>query len=204
MGKKSRKAGKAARRQAAEVAERREKETVEHVLNNRPQEERNKLSDAIRAIAIDNDDEEALEQYVRESVFWTFGNDGLESALKALRRWPEMRDCWARMRPRFRRRLCSNPYCKKQAKLYEPRYLVCSACAELCRNCYYCSEACQREDWRDHKNGCPAGTDWWWDPVRREIALSKLRALAANYNPEDLRAAKSEVMRGEFAGWNPF
>ena len=101
MGKKSRKAGKAARRQAAEVAERREKETVEHVLNNHPQEERNKLSDAIRAIAIDNDDEEALEQYVRESVFWTFGNDGLESALKALRRWPEMRDCWARMRPRF-------------------------------------------------------------------------------------------------------
>ena len=202
MGKKSRKAGKAERRQAAVAPAKR---TVEfRVKNEMAGEPLDELYDAAQAMAIDDDDMEAMGEYVRESVFWTIGTDGLESAKKALRRWPEMRDCWARMRPRFRRRICSNPYCRKQAKLYEPRYLVCSACAELSRNWYYCSEACQREDWRDHKNGCPAGTDWWWDPVRREIALSKLRALAANYNPEDLEAAKREVMRGEFAGWNPF
>ena len=202
MGKKSRKAGKAERRQAAAAPAKR---TVEfRVKNEMPDYDPDEIYSYAHTIAIDDDDMEAMGEYVRESVFWTIGTDGLESAKKALRRWPEMRDCWARMRPRFRRRLCSNPYCKKQAKLYEPRYLVCSACAELSRNCYYCSEACQREDWRDHKNGCPAGTDWWWDPVRREIALSKIRALAANYNPEDLEAAKREVMRGEFAGVDTF
>ena len=203
MGKKSRKAGKAERRQAAAAAP--AKRTVEfRIKNEMPDYDSDKIYNYAQTIAIDDDDMEAMGEYVRESVFWTIGTDGLESALKALRRWPEMRDCWARMRPRFRRRLCSNPYCRKQAKLYEPRYLVCSACAELSRNWYYCSEACQREDWRDHKNGCPGGTDWYWDPVRREIALSKIRALAANYNPEDLAAAKREVMRGEFAGVDTF
>ena len=157
MGKKSRKAGKAERRQAAAAPAKR---TVEfRVKNEMPDYDPDEIYSYAQTIAIDDDDMEAMGEYVRESVFWTIGTDGLESAKKALRRWPEMRDCWGRMRPRFHRRICSNPYCRKQAKLYEPRYLVYSACAELSRNWYYCSEACQREDWRDHKNGCPAGTD---------------------------------------------
>ena len=141
-----------------------------HILK----EDLDTINEAVQALAIDDDDKKALEDYVTFSVYRTYENDGLERALKTLRRWPEIRHCWERMRPRFRRRICTNPYCMKQGKLYQPRFLVCGACADFGINFYYCSEACQRENWGEHKKKCPGAKPWYWDPLKRQIAISEL------------------------------
>ena len=83
--------------------------------------------------------------------------------------------------PRFRRRICTNPGCMKLGKLYQPRYLVCGACADFGCNFYYCSETCQREDWRDHKKKCPGSERWYWDPLKRQEVRQDIMSSQTEY-----------------------
>ena len=74
--------------------------------------------------------------------------EGVKGALKAIKKWPRVRPYWKRVR----RRICFN--CAKQVAPSEPRYMVCSGCGDA----RYCSEECQRRDWRAaHQKVCPAG-----------------------------------------------
>ncbi len=73
--------------------------------------------------------------------------EGVKGALKAIKKWPRVRPYWKRVR----RRICFN--CAKQVAPSEPRYMVCSGCGDA----RYCSEECQRRDWRAaHQKVCPA------------------------------------------------
>ena len=113
MGKKSRNAGKVERRQAAGGGAHHKRKDEYRILK----EDLDKFNETARALAIDDDDKKAVEDYVTHVVYRTYTTDGLESALKALRHWPEIRDCWERMMPRFRRRICTNTGCMKIGKL---------------------------------------------------------------------------------------
>jgi hypothetical protein len=74
--------------------------------------------------------------------------EGVKGALKAIKKWPRVRPYWKRVR----RRICFN--CAKQVAPSEPCYMVCSGCGDA----RYCSEECQRRDWRAaHQKVCPAG-----------------------------------------------
>ena len=149
----------------------------------------------------DSADGEALQQYGGDVVWVKLKTEGLESALKAVRRWPEIRDCWERMRPRFRRRRCSNPYCMKLAKLQAPRYLVCSACQEFSLSIYYCSEACQRADWPSHQHRCPAvAFSHYWDPrFDREGMIRRCKEHISTWTRGDIQEAK---YRNQLPGMN--
>ncbi len=139
----------------------------------------------------DSADGEALQQYVGDVVWVKLKTEGLESALKALRRWPEIRDCWERMRPRFRRRRCNNPYCMKLAKLQAPRYLVCSACQDFNLSIHYCSEACQRADWARHQLNCPAAQLPYWNPAwDREGMIRQVKEHISSWTRGDIQEAK--------------
>ena len=71
---------------------------------------------------------------------------GVDSAIRALKRWPRLQPYW----PRLRRRVCDR--CHTQVALSEPRYLVCGGCGVA----RYCCEACQRADWGWHQVYCAA------------------------------------------------
>ena len=63
-------------------------------------------------------------EYYRHHCIACFASEGLNSALKAIKKWPRVRPYWRRIR----RRICA--HCAKRADLAEPRYLVCSGCGE--------------------------------------------------------------------------
>ena len=78
-------------------------------------------------------------------------SEGVKGALKAIKKLPRFRPYWHRVR----RRVCA--HCFTRADLSEPRYLVCSGCGKA----RYCSESCQRLDWAEHQQKCPAGQPGW-------------------------------------------
>ena len=92
----------------------------------------------------------AYDEYVHLLGYHRLTADGLESALKAVRRWPRLQPHWNRIR----RRICDD--CGKQASLSEPRFEVCSGCGVA----RYCSEECQISDWWHHESCCPGLAQW--------------------------------------------
>ena len=87
-----------------------------------------------------------LDEYTGAVAFPRIRTKGLDSALRALERWPRLQEYW----PRLRRRVCD--HCQQQVALSEPRYLVCGGCAVA----RYCCEECQRNDWGWHQVYCAA------------------------------------------------
>ena len=87
-----------------------------------------------------------LDEYCGAVAFPRIGTKGLDSALRALERWPRLQPYWLRLR----RRVCDN--CQQQVALSEPRYLVCGGCGVA----RYCCEECQRNDWEWHQTYCAA------------------------------------------------
>ena len=85
-----------------------------------------------------------LEEYLAVVAYPRIRTKGLDSALRALERWPHLRPHWSRLR----RRVCD--YCHSQVALSEPRYLVCGGCGVA----RYCCEECQRNDWGWHQTKC--------------------------------------------------
>ena len=85
-----------------------------------------------------------LEEYLIVIVNPRIRTKGLDSALRALERWPHLRRYWSRIR----RRVCD--HCHSQVALSEPRYLVCGGCGVA----RYCCEECQRNDWNWHQVYC--------------------------------------------------
>ena len=120
--------------------------------------------DARNAMALDEDDGLALDQYIgtvvgmqffrmlviREiggkAIGRTMDTACLRLRLTTVKRWPRLRPHWRR----FQRRLCHN--CPACAHLGEPRYMVCSGCGVA----RYCSEECQRLHWPRHREECHA------------------------------------------------
>ena len=87
-----------------------------------------------------------LAEYTAAVAFARIRTKGLDSALRAFKRWPRLKPYW----PRLRRRVCDN--CASQVALSEPRYLVCGGCGVA----RYCCEECQRADWGWHQVFCAA------------------------------------------------
>ncbi len=224
MGKKSRKAGKGQSKHGPHFVSREERErgvaetaAQDPVARKHPHipllweaqgepssHEQDAVFQCISKIVIGgfgSADDEAMREYTGDVVWVKLKTEGLESALKAVRRWPEIRDCWERMRPRFRRRRCSNPYCMKLAKLQAPRYLVCSACQEFSLSIYYCSEACQRADWPRHQLNCPANAfRRYWDPTwDREAMIRRCKEHISTWTRGDIQEAK---YRNQLPGMN--
>ena len=85
-----------------------------------------------------------LEEYLAVVAYPRIRTKGLDSALRALERWPHVRRYWSRIR----RRVCD--HCHSQVALSEPRYLVCGGCGVA----RYCCEECQRNDWGWHQMYC--------------------------------------------------
>ena len=106
----------------------------------------NKATAAIRRNMGDGE-RETFGEYTSLILMQRLGAEGLPGALKGIGNWPRFRPYWRRVR----RRVCA--HCFKRADLSEPRYLVCSGCGKA----RYCSEACQRLDWAEHQEECPAG-----------------------------------------------
>ena len=69
---------------------------------------------------------------------------GMNNAIHAWKRWPQMQTHW----PRIRRRICDQ--CGRQVALSEPRFMVCGGCGVA----RYCSEACQIASWGHHQKCC--------------------------------------------------
>ena len=85
-----------------------------------------------------------LNEYTFAVAYPRIKTKGLDSAIRALERWPRLQPYW----PRLRRRVCDN--CASQVALSEPRYLVCGGCGVA----RYCCEECQRADWEWHHGYC--------------------------------------------------
>jgi hypothetical protein len=85
-----------------------------------------------------------LHEYTCAVAFPRIRTKGLDSALRALKRWPRLQPYWRRLR----RRVCD--HCASQVALSEPRYLVCGGCGVA----RYCSEECQCADWDSHQHIC--------------------------------------------------
>ena len=93
-----------------------------------------------------------LNEYVSAFVIERTVKRGLDAGLRSLARWPRIEPYWHRLR----RRICRGPHClahNSVTKLLEPRCFVCDGCGQA----RYCSEACQRADWLEHRQVCPAG-----------------------------------------------
>ena len=85
-----------------------------------------------------------LDEYQWAVALPRIRTEGVDSAIRALKRWPRLQPYW----PRLRRRVCDN--CASQVALSEPRYLVCGGCGVA----RYCCEECQRADWEWHQTYC--------------------------------------------------
>ena len=96
-------------------------------------------------------DVDSICEYIPLRVFQVYRQNGLEDALRAVRRWPRLRPYWRRLR----RRVCE--LCGKQRDLSEPRLLVCSGCAVA----RYCDEDCQAADFSHHAEHCPVLARRW-------------------------------------------
>ena len=96
-------------------------------------------------------DVDSICEYIPLRVFQVYRQNGLEDALREMRRWPRLRPYWSRLR----RRVCD--YCGKQRDLSEPRLLVCSGCAVA----RYCDEECQAADFTHHEKCCPVLARRW-------------------------------------------
>ena len=94
---------------------------------------------------------DSMNEHMYLVVFQVYRQNGLEDALRAVRRWPRLRPYWSRLR----RRVCD--YCGKQRDLSEPRLLVCSGCAVA----RYCDEECQAADFTHHEKCCPVLARRW-------------------------------------------
>ena len=87
-----------------------------------------------------------LDEYLAAVAYPRIKAKSLDSALRALKRWPRLLPYW----PRLRRRVCD--HCHSRVALSEPRYLVCGGCGVA----RYCCEECQRNDWEWHQSFCEA------------------------------------------------
>ena len=93
----------------------------------------------------DNITHDWLDEYQWAVALPRIRTEGVDSAIRALKRWPRLQPYW----PRLRRRVCD--HCHTQVALSEPRYLVCGGCGVA----RYCCEACQRDNWGWHQFYCP-------------------------------------------------
>ena len=87
-----------------------------------------------------------LDEYLAAVAYPRIKIKSLDSALRALERWPHLLPYW----PRLRRRVCD--HCHSRVALSEPRYQVCGGCGVA----RYCCEECQRADWGWHQSFCEA------------------------------------------------
>ena len=125
-----------------------------HTVGRRPisPADMDRLNEAMASVRQESQDmgagvRKAFREYSSLMLMPRFRATGLLGALKAIENWPRFRPYWHRVR----RRVCA--HCFKRADLSEPRYLVCSGCGKA----RYCSEVCQRLDWAEHQEKCPAG-----------------------------------------------
>ena len=118
-----------------------------------------------------------LHEYTCAVAFPRIRTKGLDSALRALKRWPRLQPYWRRLR----RRVCD--HCASQVALSEPRYLVCGGCGVA----RYCSEECQCADWDSHQHICASMAR------RRRRRPSCRRWASGSSSTRGLRAARTRA-----------
>ncbi len=163
MGKKSRrnKAPKAAREDELEEPNFAE-DRSSHMIRYREPAERNVDNDTANFLALEHwkaaggetdfsdlsewgeGELETMTEFLYLVVFPAHKEDGLESALWLVRRWPRFRPYWRRLS----RRICD--YCGRRNDLSEPRLWVCGGCGVA----RYCDEECQANDFSHHAKSC--------------------------------------------------
>ena len=79
------------------------------------------------------EERDRLGEFIHLVLFPTHKNEGLEAALRLVKRWPKFKSHWHRVR----RRVCD--YCGRRTDLSEPRLWVCGGCSVA----RYCGEDCQ-------------------------------------------------------------
>ena len=99
----------------------------------------------------EDEDEDTWAEFTYLVVFPAYKEDGLEAALRLVRRWPRFRPYWRRLR----RRTCE--YCGPRNDLSEPRLWVCSGCGVA----RYCDEECQANDFSHHAKCCQTLARRW-------------------------------------------
>ena len=129
----------------------------------------------------EEEDEEAdtWAEFTYLVVFPAYKEDGLEAALRLVKRWPRFRPYWRRLR----RRICD--YCGKRNDLSEPRLWVCGGCGVA----RYCDEECQVDDFSHHAQCCLALARRW-DGVG-PIPTQLLNACSNPFNPTVVPSARA-------------
>ena len=177
---------------AAAVAEAAAKDIPPGENPNSNQRFTNAFQALMSLIAINDDDQIDLLEYAMTLVL----SVGPVEYVKKMKRWPRLRKYW----PRLRRRFCS--YCGKGTlDLSAPRLLVCGGCGQDRGVGRYCSEACQRADWPEHREVCPAIHT---APAHRQSTLRKtentvLIGVLAHLGPSALRDLGTEMLEASLA-----
>ena len=97
------------------------------------------------------EERDKLGEFIHLVLFPTHKKEGLEAALRLVKRWPKFKSHWHRVR----RRICD--YCGRRNDLSEPRLWVCAGCGVA----RYCDEACQAGDFFHHEKCCPVLARQW-------------------------------------------
>jgi hypothetical protein len=97
------------------------------------------------------EERDKLGEFIHLVLFPTHKKEGLEAALRLVKRWPKFKSHWHRVR----RRICD--YCGRRNDLSEPRLWVCAGCGVA----RYCDEACQAGDFLHHEKCCPVLARQW-------------------------------------------
>ena len=97
------------------------------------------------------EERDKLGEFIHLVLFPTHKNEGLEAALRLVKRWPKFKSHWHRVR----RRICD--YCGRRNDLSEPRLWVCAGCGVA----RYCGKECQANDFLHHEKRCPVLARRW-------------------------------------------
>ena len=138
-------------------------------------------------------DVDSICEYIPLRVFQVYRQNGLDDALREMRRWPRLRPYWSRLR----RRICD--YCGKQRDLSEPRLLVCSGCAVA----RYCDEECQANDSWHHGDCCFNLAREWNGVGPMPSSLFPLVVSGGWKSPAALPSARARKRLDEWIKRNP-
>ena len=132
------------------------------------------------------EERDKLGEFIHLVLFPTHKNEGLEAALRLVKRWPKFKSHWHRVR----RRICD--YCGRRNDLSEPRLWVCGGCGVA----RYCDEECQANDsW--HLGDCCLKLACEWDGV----GPIPTRLLSEVSNPFDPKVVPSARARKRLEAW---
>ena len=136
------------------------------------------------------EERDKLGEFIHLVLFPTHKNEGLEAALRLVKRWPKFKSHWHRVR----RRVCD--YCGRRTDLSEPRLWVCGGCSVA----RYCGEDCQAADFSHHAKRCLALARQWDGKGSAPLSLFPMIMDGTWNDPSNLPSARARKRIGECSG----